>query len=93
MPSILHRRLTLALLSAMAWQLFMVDSAMAQLSARYFNLQSGQQVGELRCSPKPSAGQRHTPPLEALEPPDAEELDQIGALLRVVFDHQNSQRL
>ena len=81
MPGIFHRRLTLALLSAVTLQLFVTDGALAEPSARHFNLQSGQQTGELRCPLKPSAGQRHTPPLEELEPPDAEELDQIGALL------------
>ena len=81
MPRILHRRLTLALLSAVTVQLFITGSAMAELSARQFNLQSGQQAGELRCPAKTSAGQRHTAPLEELEPPDAEELDQIGALV------------
>jgi len=81
MSGILHRRLTLALLSAVTVQLFITDSALAESSARHFTLQSGQQTGELRCPLKPSAGQRHTPPIEELEPPDAEELDQIGALL------------
>ncbi len=81
MPQFLHRRLTLALLFAVALQLFIVDSAIAQSSARQFSLQSGQHASELRCPLKPSTGQAHTPPLEALEPPDAEELDQIGALL------------
>ncbi len=81
MPRTLHRRLTLALLFAVALQLFIVDSAIAQSSARQFSLQSGQHASELRCPLKPSNGQRHTPPPEDLEPPDAEELDQIGALL------------
>jgi hypothetical protein len=81
MPRTLHRRLTLALLFAVALQLFIVDSAIAQSSARQFSLQSGQHASELRCPSKSSTGQRHTPPPEDLEPPDAEELDQIGALL------------
>lgn len=81
MLRILHRRLTLALLSAVTLQLLIMDGAIAEPSARHFNLQSGQHVGELRCPLKPSAGQRRTPPLDELEPPDAEELDQIGALL------------
>jgi hypothetical protein len=81
MPRILHRRLTLALLSAVALQLFIADSAIAQPGARQFSLQSGQHAGELRCPSKDSTGQRHAPPIEDLEPPDAEELDQIGALL------------
>jgi hypothetical protein len=62
-------------------QLFIADSAIAQSSARQFSLQSGQHASELRCPAKSSTGQRHTPPPEDLEPPDAEELDQIGALL------------
>jgi hypothetical protein len=81
MPRTLHRRLTLALLFAVALQLFIVDSAIAQSSARQFSLQSGQHASELRCPSKSSTGQRHTPPPEDLEPPDAEDLDQIGALL------------
>jgi len=81
MPRTLHRRLTLALLFAVALQLFIVDSAIAQSSARQFSLQSGQHASELRCPSKASTGQRHTSPPEDLEPPDAEELDQIGALL------------
>ena len=81
MPRTLHRRLTLALLFSVTLQLFIADSAIAQPSARQFSLQSGQHAGELRCPSKASTGQHRAPPIEDLEPPDAEELDQIGALL------------
>lgn len=81
MAEIVYRRRVLALLAAVTFQLSVTDGASAETSARHFNLQSGQQTSDLRCPPKPTAGQRHNPPLEELEPPDAEELEQIGALL------------
>jgi hypothetical protein len=82
MRQAVYWRLMPALLSAVALYGLMSERAIAEPSARHFNLQSGQQVGDVRCPIKPSAGQRRPPPIEELEPPDAEELDQIGALPR-----------
>ncbi|MFM7484763.1 MAG: GDSL-type esterase/lipase family protein [Burkholderiaceae bacterium] len=74
-------RYLLARCFAVALALPLCHSALAQSGHRHFNLESGKQVAELRCPQKSNALPRRSAPAEALEPPDAEELDQISVLL------------
>lgn len=62
-------------------------SSHAQTANRHISLDNGKRATELHCPAKAPAGQRRVAPAEALEPPDAEELDQIGALLDTMRRH------
>ena len=66
---------------AVVCTLLLCHSALAQPSHRHFSLESGKQLAELRCPQKSNTTVKRSTPAEELEPPDAEELDQISQLL------------
>ena len=66
---------------AVTCTLLLCHSALAQSGPRHFNLESGKQLAELHCPQKSNAPPKRSSPAEELEPPDAEELDQISVLL------------
>jgi hypothetical protein len=77
----------LASLAAATVAIVLLVSSAAQAQApipqshRHFSLENGNTVADLRCPLKSNAGQRRSTTGDELEPPDAEELDQIGALI------------
>ena len=78
----LYGRLLTALSVLLLW--LPPELAYAQTASRHVSLDNGKRTTDLRCPAKAPAGQRRVAPAEALEPPDAEELDQIGALLETM---------
>ena len=78
----LYGRLLTALSVLLLW--LSPELAYAQTASRHVSLDNGKHTTDLRCPAKAPAGQRRVAPAEALEPPDAEELDQIGALLETM---------
>lgn len=76
-----RQRALFAALCTTALALLVSGTALAQANHRQFSVESGTLPGELRCPVKSSPIQRRGAAVEELEPPHAEELDQISALL------------